>query len=652
MRTLYELKRRKLVQWALAYLAGAWVVLQLLDIVAEPWGIGDDLLLAAQVVLAFGFCVTLVLAWYHGEQGRQRVSGPELLMLTALLVIAGSVIALVRGQSTGRSIDAAAAGRSMDREVTQSLLGPDSVSERSIAVLPLENHSPAEGDDYLADAMTEEITSALAKVPALRVTSRASASMASASGTTVREFALTRLGVAYVLEGSVERVGDRVRITVQLIDARTDDHLWSETYERELVDVMDVEAEIARQVADRLATSLTDQTFEQIRARATDDPVANELYLRAVAINSLEPGGLDRKVDLLRRAVVRDSTFWLAWGNLAGLYHRKAHMVGASWDDSAVMALDRAAAVTDVPSVRELVDAMRTMWTADDEASKEEAVARLRAAAAADPSNVLLAAYLAVFYVDRDRLAEAVRWMRRAARLDPLGGRADFWQGLANLYWDLGLFDLAERVLEHDLEIDPDEPNTWVALANVRFLDGRYEAAHAALDSVEALGVEARDLLGQYGPLALQRGLVYLFAGDVESAHASFERMSAAQIRALPFDMAAHVAHARLAVGDSAGGRRILKRVEARLDGGGTSDGGSSAGYELFLAAIRDDGPAAAAALRRLVESGGWSNNYIWITRDPLFSGVRKDAAFRAELDRLEARIRRMRRQVERQLKR
>jgi preprotein translocase subunit SecY len=93
--TFEKLKKRKIVQWALAYVAGAWVVLQLLDVVAEPWGIGAGLLLAAQILLAFGFFATLVLAWYHGEKGRQRVSGPELLMLAALLVTSLLVALLV-----------------------------------------------------------------------------------------------------------------------------------------------------------------------------------------------------------------------------------------------------------------------------------------------------------------------------------------------------------------------------------------------------------------------------------------------------------------------------------------------------------------------------------------------------------------------------
>jgi hypothetical protein len=192
-----ELKGRKIVQWALAYLAGAWVIVEALDLIGETWGLPATVARMAHVALAFGFFATLLVAWYHGEQGRQRASGPELLMLAGILVIAGAALAFVGGGASDEPAGPQAAGADMP-DVT-----PFTISERSIAVLPFEDHSPNPDDAYLAGAVANEIAGALTKVPGLRVSLASSTARFDRNEMAAEDFASTRLGTAYVVDGSV-----------------------------------------------------------------------------------------------------------------------------------------------------------------------------------------------------------------------------------------------------------------------------------------------------------------------------------------------------------------------------------------------------------------------------------------------------------------
>lgn len=624
MSALDKLKRRKIVQWGLTYLAGAWVVLQLVEILAGQFGWPAIAQQTVTIALGFGFFIALVVAWYHGEKGRQQVSGPEILMVAGILLVAGAAIAFVRGGGSAE-LDAGSAGPP----------GPGAgagVPERSIAVLPLDDHSPAEEHAYFAGAMTEEITAALSKVPELKVTSRSSASKFDESGLTVREFALEELAVAHVLEGSVQRVGSEVRITVQLIDARTDEHLWSHTYDRELVDVLDVQVEIARAVADRLASSLTDREMDRIIAGMTDDAIAYDLYLRG-----LEAPDGSSAMALYRRAVEQDPEFPMAWAQIGIRYLFGSRSPAPERIDSARVAMDRAIELAEDSSYRRLLQAGRAVLLGGD---RDQALARLREAVEANPGDALLSFNLALFYSAVGDLVEAVRYMRRGLALDPLSLRR---LTLADYYARLGLYEAAEETLERALELAPDDAAVWQGWATLRTLQGRYEDALTAVDSMA---------LRSRGGL-LYRGRAHLWAGDFGSAHRAFEEAADAGVldgQPVPFWLP-EVAFARLMAGDSAGGREVLDRTEAALDAvldaiHGRTLPESDDFIRLQIAAVRGDADAATRALREYHENGG--TRAYRIQRSPLFAGARADPTFRAELDRLVDRIERMRQQAER----
>jgi TolB-like protein len=222
---LQRLKERKLVQWALAYLAGAFVIFQLLDALETPLGLTATLQQAILLIIGIGFFLTLVLAWYHGEKGRQRVSGPELLMIALLLVITGGVLSILSGgpqvsEPTGPAISA----DEVDHPLT------------SIGVLPFQNLSTEGPYAFFAGGLHDELLTQLAKVAALKVISRTSVmGYAGTDLPPLRQIA-RELGVGSVVVGSVQVVGDRLRVNVQLIDAANDKHLWADSYDRTLDD--------------------------------------------------------------------------------------------------------------------------------------------------------------------------------------------------------------------------------------------------------------------------------------------------------------------------------------------------------------------------------------------------------------------------------
>jgi serine/threonine-protein kinase len=301
-----RLKQRKLFQWALAYAAGAWAVLEATDLIGGQFDWPQRLLQSITVLVIVGFFVTLVLAWYHGERGRQRVSGPELTMITVLLVIAGGVLSFI-----GRP-------DSKERTSEEAVPPPPGMADDprpSVAALPFDNLSPDPGDAYIAAGFHEAVLTHLARIATLKVISRTSVLEYQDQTKNIREIA-EELGVANILEGSVQRAGDRLRITVQLIDARTDEHLWAESYDRDLSDIFAIQGDVATRVAERLEAALAPDALARIDSPPTQDPEAYAFYLQA-----LELGPLDgRRESLLSQAVQLDPSFALAHATLASLH--------------------------------------------------------------------------------------------------------------------------------------------------------------------------------------------------------------------------------------------------------------------------------------------------------------------------------------------
>ena len=307
---LVRLRQRKLVQWVVAYAAGAWALLQVVEMASGSYGWPTLVMRVAFGVVAVGFLLTLLLAWYHGERGAQKVSGAELLLLSLVLVIGGG---LVWRSNTHVPSPTEKASEGIGTALTRS------VSDKSIAVLPFENLSSDKDNAYFADGIQDEILTSLAKIGDLKVISRTSTQRYASRPDNIAEIA-KQLDVANILEGSVQKAGNRVRINVQLIRAQTDSHLWAETYDRSLDDIFAVQSEVAQKIAGSLAANLTHGEREALALKPTDNPAAYAAYLKARALNTgviVSRAQADTILDAYREAVKLDPDFALAWAELA-----------------------------------------------------------------------------------------------------------------------------------------------------------------------------------------------------------------------------------------------------------------------------------------------------------------------------------------------
>jgi TolB-like protein len=309
-----RLKQRKLVQWAVAYVAAAFALLQGIDIIAQQFGWPEGARRGITLALVVGFFVTLVLAWYHGERGAQRVTGTELLMLALLLAIGGGLLWRFAGTAQER-IARGTARPAPPNESTSA------VNRKSIAVLPFENLSADKGNAYFADGMQDMILTKLAGIGDLKVISRASTEKYQSRPDNLRTVA-AELGVATILEGSVQKAGDQVLINVQLIDAANDNHLWADAYSRKLDNIFGVEGEVAQKVADALKAKLTPAETAHVAEAPTRNAAAFDVFLQAeeqaqkASTSESEATYLAADTDYLQ-AIALDPGFALAYARLA-----------------------------------------------------------------------------------------------------------------------------------------------------------------------------------------------------------------------------------------------------------------------------------------------------------------------------------------------
>ena len=325
-----RLKQRKLVQWAVAYVAGAFAALQGVDIVANrfawPEAVSRGLIIAACV----GLFVTLLLAWYHGEKGQQKASTVEILILAVVLVVGGGVLWRY------------APAPEVTRQSTSSETSLQAkVPEHSIAVLPFVNLSSDKNQVYFSDGISEDMLNQLAKVPELKVISRSSSFSFKGKNVPLKEIA-SALGVAYILEGSVQRAGNTLRISAQLVDVRRDVNVWSQRWDRPFDDVFAIQDEITGAVVRQLKVELLG------KAQAID-PDAYATYLQArQLVSQFTMAGNQQAQALVQKVLEKAPDYAPAWNLLASIYLNLASTGALPPEDGVRMAreaIDRAAAV-------------------------------------------------------------------------------------------------------------------------------------------------------------------------------------------------------------------------------------------------------------------------------------------------------------------
>ncbi|UCC81880.1 MAG: tetratricopeptide repeat protein [Gemmatimonadota bacterium] len=468
---LSRLRERKLAQWALAYLAGAWLIFEATEVLAGPWNLSPTFQRGVHLLLGIGFFIMLVLAWYHGEKGRQRVSGPELLIVAGLLAVAGVIVTVIAPTEEAATPHASAGPTDSERELP------------AIAVLPFHNISPDPGDAYFADGMQEEIITQLQKVSGIVVISRTSTMRYREDPPPAPEIA-TQLGVDFILEGSARKAGERVRLTVQLIDAGRDVHLWADEYDRDLTagDLFEIQSDLALRITGALAAEISPEEKARIEAPPTLNLEAHDEYFRGrFEWNKRTPDGFSAAIGHFQRATELDPTFALAYAGLADAHVLMPVYLEEDVDSRASYHAAESAAQRALSLDPTLAEALVSLGGVRMRAHYDWVGAEARFLRAIELSPAYATAHhwyslaLSVLGRHEEALAEA----RRALQMDPLSVVINL--NLAqNLRW-AGDYEAAITQYERTLELSPEFPPSWLWLAESLLWARRFDDARHAL---------------------------------------------------------------------------------------------------------------------------------------------------------------------------
>jgi TolB-like protein/Tfp pilus assembly protein PilF len=450
-----ELKRRNVIRFAGLYLVGAWLLVQVAGTVLPMFGAPDWLPRSIVILLAIGFVPALTFSWVFEltPQGLKRdedVRPEESIapqtgrrmnrMIIAVLVVALGYFVFDKFVLAPRR--AAAPNDS-----------PAAASAKSIAVLPFENLSEEKGNAYFAEGIQDEILTRLAKVADLKVISRTSTQHFKSVPENLPQIA-KQLGVTNILEGSVQKANDQVRVNVQLINALSDAHLWADTYDRKLTDIFAVESDIAKAIAESLQARLSGSEKTAMAKKPTTNPEAYELYLQGRFFwNKRTAADLRKSIDYFNQAIAKDPNYALAYAGLAVAWSLLPDYNGGApadcWppseaaakkalaiDDSSVdavvvLAAFKAVYEFDLAGARKEYerairlnpnDATAHHWFATDvltsagEQTRE--LAEMKRALELDPLSLIINANLGMAYLYNGRLDEAIEQFRKVIEMD------------------------------------------------------------------------------------------------------------------------------------------------------------------------------------------------------------------------------------------
>jgi serine/threonine protein kinase/Tfp pilus assembly protein PilF len=550
---------------------------------------------------------------------------------------------------------------------------PSAIPDKSIAVLPFENLSPEPDNAYFADGIQEEILTRLAGIADLKVISRTSTQRYHSKPVNLAEIA-KQLGVANILEGSVQKAADQVRVNVQLINAQTDSHLWAETYDRKLTDIFGVESEIAKRIAESLQAKLTGREEQTLAVRPTNNPEAYDAYLRGLAFearnyssSAFHSRDLVRKaIGCYERAVQLDPNFAVAWARLsradASDYFNRVDTTAVAQGDAAKRALENAQKLEpdssetllalgyyqywvlhDYPIAKNTFGRVSKLLPASSEVSKalgliarregqwDQSITYFERALALDPRNVELLVTAGETYVMFRQFPAALKLYDRALDITP--NDPDMMASKACIYQAQGNLQEAARLLSGINEQTPNELTFETKITQLR-LERNYGEAIRLLQ--ERLAQFHFDSEYDKGIDQIRLALMQRLAGDLagskvtaEQARDVVERLYTEQA-----EVVAYLSQAYAALGEK---DLALKEAEHAMRDFFT-DRLSGPGAEENLALVQTifgENSRAISTLTRLLQTPYWSWSYsptpitpALLRLDPIWDPLRGDPAF------------------------
>ena len=462
-----RVKQNKVVQWTLAYLALAYTLLHGAEMLTGSLGWPHGLLRLFTLILILGVPVVITLAWYHGARGLQRASGTEVMIIALLLAVGGAV--LWRDSSTAQHGEQATA---VPPPQPASTADSPVASPKSIAVLPFVNMSSEKEQEYFSDGLSEELLNLLSKIPELRVAARTSSFYFKGKDAKLPDIA-RELQVAHLLEGSVRKSGNRVRITAQLIRASDGYHQWSQTYDRTLDDIFAVQAEIAEAVVSELKATLLGAPPKIHKTT----PEAYAFYLQAMQLERQSTGRFEETIALYQKALAIDPSYSPAWLGLAREYLAQADLGVRPVDEGMKLGretIEKALAIDPNFAAAHAELGWVAMYYDHDLAASAEHVERALALDPTDWASLTVGALLTGALGRSEKLVELMEY---AVGRDPLSWRHH--AGLGHAYLRARRFDEALTSFRTAAKWAPQAHFLASATGDTLLLKGEFEAALA-----------------------------------------------------------------------------------------------------------------------------------------------------------------------------
>jgi TolB-like protein/Tfp pilus assembly protein PilF len=489
-----ELKRRNVYKVAVAYAVVGWLVIQISSTVLPTFHAPEWVVQTLTVLVALGFPIALVMAWAFETtpEGIKRTEIADAMGATSagqkkhvwIYIVVISALLSIGLFFLGRF----SAGN-------KAALSSRDISNKSIAVLPFENLSSDKENAYFAEGIQDEILTRLSKIAALKVISRTSTEKYKSAPDNLREIG-KQLGVAHLLEGSVQRIGNTVHINVQLIHAESDEHLWAESYNRKLDDVFGVEGEVATAIADQLRATLTGAEKQELVSKLTTNPAAHDAYLRGMSQIFREVGSPDdmRQASASFADAVRlDPNFVAAWAALSRI---KSRMYQRFVDRTETLKIE----------ARDAADTASRLDPNSGEGYFAQGVYRYRILGDFDgalaafseaqhrlPNDSQVLEFIGFIKKRQGKWTEAIDYLQRALAVDPRDATAII--ELASDYEYLRRFSEARALFDRALNVIPANPPFLALKAETYQSEGNLDAADQLLD-----------------PLALQPEDTYVFS--------------------------------------------------------------------------------------------------------------------------------------------
>jgi TolB-like protein/Tfp pilus assembly protein PilF len=476
---LTELKRRNVYRAAVAYGVVAWFFTQLTTQVFPFFEIPNSAVRFVVIALAVGFPIAMLLSWVyeftpegivrtedlHPAQARsiQRATGRilDFIIIGVLLLVIAMLIV---------------GGRPFYRQ------SGEAISQKSIAVLPFENLSEDKANAYFAEGIQDEILTRLSKIADLKVISRTSTQHYKSIPENLPKIA-KQLGVAHILEGRVQKSGDVVRVNVQLIKAANDSHLWADTFDRKMTDLLSVESEVAKAIAEQLRVHLTGREEQVIAAKPTDNPEAYDAYLRGLAYNvktAYTPANALGAQKYLREAVRLDPKFALGWA-LLSIADARGYITQSLQPTVALCEETRHAAETALALQPDLGEALLATGNYYYACLKDYdiAVRYFEQARQFLPNSSQIPVLLASVARRRGHWDQSMAYFQEAERLDPRN--VNLLGQYAQCYIELRRFPEALRKFDQVLDIMPGDVDTLAVKAAIAQAEGDLPRASALL---------------------------------------------------------------------------------------------------------------------------------------------------------------------------